>query len=87
VNWAFNRAKLCIEIKGGDFTFHLLDSFLKMMIKLINKANKIYKRGHNDNNDKNFLITFGNLDRKVFFSSACLTLVVAQPIRLAANWL
>jgi hypothetical protein len=69
VHWAFNRAKLCIEIKGGDFKFRLLDPSLKT-IKLTHKADEIHERARND--DEDFSTTFGDLDgKRVFFPPAC----------------
>lgn len=81
VQWAFDRAALCIEIKEGDFTFRLLDSRLRP-IKLSDKADELRRlrksngdgeEGEEDDDaDANLSMTFGDLDgTEVSFPPGC----------------
>jgi hypothetical protein len=66
VEWAFDRAKICVEVKPGNpMTFRLLDQDLRD-VQLTKKACEL--RNTNDRGDQNFgkekelTITFGDLD-------------------------
>lgn len=71
VEWAFDRAKLCIELKDGNMTFRLLDPGLKD-IKLTDMASELRVKGKREGTPRGAEVslqtTFGDLDgRKPYF--------------------
>ena len=68
VEWAFDRAKICVEVKSGNrMTFRLLDEDLRKTL-LADKACRLRdERGGGNNRTKeeeNLLMTFGDLDKQ-----------------------
>jgi hypothetical protein len=75
VEWAFDRAQLCVERSGGFMRFRLLDPTLKNM-KLTDMAKELRlasKRSETlDDIEADLQTTFGDLDgREVFFPPDC----------------
>jgi hypothetical protein len=71
VEWAFDRAKLCVEIKDGCMRFLLLDQSLKNM-KLTDKAKNLQSNCNNHGNglipgEEKIQTTFGDLDRRPLY--------------------
>jgi len=68
VEWAFNRAKLFVEIIDGMMTFHLIDQELEN-IKLVDKAIELWTQNGRPGacswEEAVLKITFGNLDGAV----------------------
>lgn len=63
VEWAFNRAKMCIEVDDiGRMTFRLLDYDL-YEVKLADKDNELRSERHPDR-ELNIQMTFGDLDKQ-----------------------
>jgi len=64
VEWAFDRAKLCIEVRGGDMFFRLLDPGLET-VKLTDKAREfkdIVRTPEIEAAEAHIEMTFGDLD-------------------------
>jgi hypothetical protein len=67
VEWAFDRAKLCVEVKQpyGEMTFRLFDSALRN-VKLADMARQLRDRNGSGNHpfdeEKELHTTFGDLD-------------------------
>jgi hypothetical protein len=64
VEWAFDRAKLCIEVKGGDMVFRLLDRGLEN-VKLTDKSpgfKEITRTPEIEAAEAQLVMTFGDLD-------------------------
>jgi len=72
VESAFDRARICIEVDGGDMTFRLLDHTL-YNVRLVDEAIRL--RGNRNQqlsqNEQNLQLTFGDLD--------------GQPVRFPLN--
>ena len=68
VQWAFDRAKICVEVKSGDkMTFRLLDEDLRDTL-LVDKACRLRdERGGGNQRlkeEENLQMTFGDLDEQ-----------------------
>ena len=68
VEWAFDRAKICVEVKSGDnMTFRLLDEALRNTL-LVDQACLLRDERGSGNKppeeEENLLMTFGDLDEQ-----------------------